>query len=314
MTATSRTPATESAADAASPHHVGRVLLDPPMVWINGAPQPPDAVHVSARDRGLTLADGLFETMRAQGGIVFRFEHHIARLQHGLAALGIPAPPDLRDWVLRAVRAAGTSRSSVRITVTRGVGPAGLAPPGDVHPTTIVTVGPLPALPPSVYEDGLSAHVASGRRNERAATAGLKTIAYTDSVAALLEAHRAGADEALFLDTDDHCSEATASNLFVWTGSILLTPPRTCGALPGITRAVIFELAPALGLPAAERVFGVDDLLAAEEAFLTSTLRGVAPLVRVGTQRIGRGTPGHHTRRIAAAYRALVDEECAASG
>jgi branched-chain amino acid aminotransferase len=143
-------------------------------------------------------------------------------------------------------------------------------------------------------------------------TAGLKTLAYVDSVAGLLEARRAGADEALFLDTEGHCSEATASNLFAWTGAALMTPPLSCGVLPGITRETVIELAGAEGLPVAERAFTLDELLAAEEAFFTSSLRGIAPLVRIGPKPIGGATPGPVTRRLAAAYLALVDRECSA--
>ena len=173
-------------------------------------------------------------------------------------------------------------------------------------------MNPPPVFPAAVYDIGLTAHVASGRRNERAMTAGLKTLAYTDAVAALLEARRAGADEALFLDTEGHCSEATSSNLFAWTGTTLVTPPVSCGALPGITRAAVLELASALGVPRAERVIGLDELLSAKEAFLTSSLRGLAPLVRVDAHPIGRGMPGAMTRQLAEAYAALVARECGA--
>ena len=117
------------------------------------------------------------------------------------------------------MRASGGRDASIRLTVTRGIGPAGVPPPDDPHPTVIVAVNPLPVFPAAIYDVGLTAHVASGRRNERAMTAGLKTLAYADAVAAWLEARRAGADEALFLDIEDHCSEATSSNLFVWTDS-----------------------------------------------------------------------------------------------
>ena len=124
-------------------------------------------------------------------------------------------------------------------------------------------------------------------------TAGLKTLAYVDAVAGLLEARRAGADEALFLDTEGHCSEATASNLFIWTGAELVTPPLSCGVLPGITREAVLELATLRGTrQSAERAFGLDELLAADEAFLTSSLRGVAPLVRVGARADWPRPPG----------------------
>jgi branched-chain amino acid aminotransferase len=294
---------------AGSLAHAGIGQVD--AVWVNGEPLASDSVHVSARDRGLTLADGVFETMRVRNGRVFRLERHLARLSEALAVLGIPAPPEIRDWVLAAVRASGAD-AGVRLTVTRGIGAGGIAPPQRPRPTVILSLSARPQFPPSTYEAGLTAHVASGRRNERAMTAGLKTLSYTDAVAGLLEAQRAGAEEALFLDTEEHCSEATASNLFVWTGRVLLTPPVSCGALPGITRATILELARTEKMELSERAFGLDDLLSGQEAFLTSSLRGIAPLVRVNGTPIGAGRPGPLTQRVSAAYAALVERECGA--
>lgn len=281
-----------------------------PAIWVNGERQPAGAWHVSGRDRGFTLADGLFETMRIRRGRVFRLDRHLARIERSLATLKIPVPPQLREWVRAAL--SGDGDASLRLTVTRGVGAPGVPPPVDVHPTVIVAVNPLPLFPASLYEEGLTAHVASGRRNEHAMTAGLKTLAYTDAVAALLEARGAGAEEALFLDTASHCSEATASNLFIVSGGAIVTPPISCAALPGITRAAVLELARAAAVPAAERAFGLEELLRADEAFLTSSLRGLAPLVRVGGRRIGSGRPGDTTRRLAAAYAEVVERECGA--
>ena len=283
------------------------------MIWVNGERVPADGPHVSARDRGLTLADGLFETMRAHGGTVFRLDRHLARLRRGLAKLEIPAPAELREWVTAAVRAAELREAAVRLTVTRGVGPGGVAPHDDVRPTAVIAVNPMPAFPASIYEVGLSAHVASGRRNEYAMTTGLKTLAYADSVLALLEARRSGADEALFLDVEGHCSEATASNLFMWIDNQLMTPPVTCGALPGITREAVLELARDFGMPAVEQPFALAELQRAEEAFLTSSLRAIAPLVTVGGEPIGDGRPGPVAGRFAEAYASLVARECDAA-
>jgi branched-chain amino acid aminotransferase len=145
-------------------------------------------------------------------------------------------------------------------------------------------------------------------------TSGLKTLAYVDAVAALLEARRAGADEALFLDTEGHCSEATASNLFIWSGAELVTPPLSCGVLPGITREAVVELARSEGLPVVERAVELDELLSADEAFLTSSLRGVAPLVRIDTDPIGQTKPGHWARQLGSGYLALVGLECGLVG
>jgi branched-chain amino acid aminotransferase len=281
-----------------------------PQFWVNGVPNTSGSAQISVSDRGLTLADGLFETMRARNGEVFRLGQHLARLEAGLVALDFPVPRTLDRSVLDAVSAAGGGDVSIRLTVTRGIGPAGLAPPADVRPTVIVAVVAMPEFPAALRRDGLRAHVASGRRNQRSMTAGLKTVAYTDSVAALLEARRFGADEALMLDTDGHCSEATASNLFALVDGILATPPVSCGALPGITREVVFELAATLGLRTQEQVIELDALGGAGEAFLTSSIRGIAPLVHLGDRAIGSGRPGEITRRLIDAYAALVLGEC----
>jgi len=135
---------------------------------------------------------------------------------------------------------------AIRVTVTRGISAAGAARLVNMRPTVIVSVDLMPVFPAAVYEAGLTAQVVSGRRNERFITVGLKTLSYTDAIAGTVEARRAGADEALFLDTEAHCCEAAASNLFIWTGRALVTPPLSCGPLPGITRATVVDLAGSL--------------------------------------------------------------------
>ncbi|HTM02782.1 MAG TPA: aminotransferase class IV [Vicinamibacterales bacterium] len=284
-----------------------------PFVLINGEPAGSDVRTISARDRGLTLADGLFETMLVRNGRVFRRSQHLTRLADGLRRLAIPEPREIDDWITEALLLSGGLDASIRLTVTRGPGPGGLPPPPRAHPTVIVAINPMPRFPASLYEKGLRAIVASGRRNQRSITAGLKTLAYTDSVAAWIEAQQAGADEAIFLDTDDHCSEATAGNLFACENDVLLTPPIACAALPGITRATIVEAAATFGITVREEPIALDQLRAASEVFITSSLRGIAPLTSLDGRPIGTGMPGRVTRRLSTAYAAIVDEECAAT-
>jgi branched-chain amino acid aminotransferase len=282
-----------------------------PFVAINGVAA--DAPSISVRDRGFTLADGLFETMRVQHGQVFRLARHLERLAGGLNRLKIPLDADLREWVTSAITQSGAIDASIRLTVTRGIGPAGLQPPETALPTVIVALNPMPSFPASIYEHGLRAVIASGRRNPRAMTAGLKTLSYTDAVVAWLEAERAGADEAILLDTDDHCSEATASNLFALYEGQLWTPPTRCAALPGVTRDAVLELARGFGIAIREEPFGLDRLTAAQEVFLTSSLRGIAPVTSLDGRPVGSGAPGEITQRVAFAYAMLVDRECATS-
>ena len=250
--------------------------------------------------------------MKARNGKVFRLDQHLMRLEGALRALSIPVPPELREWVDAAIDAAHVPEASVRLTVTRGVAAGGVAAPADPSPTVVVAVSPPPAFGKSIYETGLTAQVASGRRNEFSTTAGLKTLAYTDSVAALIDARKAGADEALFLDTAGHCSEASASNLFAVINGRLTTPPTSCAALPGITRAAVMEIAGGLGAPVDERPFDLRELEASTGAGLTSSLRGIAPLVSVNGAPLGSGKPGPITRQVMTAYAALVTRECGA--
>ena len=282
------------------------------IVWVDGRRLPSDGAHISARDRGFTLADGVFETMKARGGRVFRLDRHLARLEGALRTLSIPVPSEVREWVDAALQAAHAPDASVRITVSRGVAAGGVPPQAESIPTVVITVAPPPAFGSAIYDVGLRARVASGRRNEFAMTAGLKTLAYIDSVAAMIEARNAGADEVLFLDTQGHCSEASASNLFAVVNGRLLTPPISCAALPGITRAAVIELAGTLDRPVDEQPIDMRALLTASEAFLTSSLRGIAPLVEVDGQPLGDGTPGPITRQLSTAYAALVSRECGA--
>jgi branched-chain amino acid aminotransferase len=279
---------------------------------VDGTRLPSEGAHISARDRGFTLADGVFETMKSRNGKVFRLERHLARMDAALRALAIPVPAELREWVDSAIAAAHAPEASIRLTVTRGIAPGGVVAPADPIPTVVVTVAPPPAFGLAIYEDGLTAHVATGRRNEHSMTAGLKTLAFTDSIAAMLEARRDGADEALFLDTDGHCSEATASNFFAMIDGRLATPPTTCAALPGITRAAVIELAAGLGLRVDDRPIEIAKCKFATEAFLTSSLRGIAPLVRLDGQAVGTGKPGPVTRQVMTAYAELVSRECGA--
>ena len=299
-------------APGSSGWNVGR---GPTMIWVNGHRMSADSLHLSALDRGFTFADGVFETMRVYDGHAFRLDAHIRRLSNATSAVGIPLPTDIGDVVTRAVveaSASGLREASVRLTVSRGVGSPGLAPPASPQPTIVLAIAPPPAFSPEIYANGVTVHVASGRRNERAMTAGLKTIAFTDSVLALAEALAAGADDAIFLDTEGHVSEATSSNVFIAAADskALVTPPLSCGALPGITRAAVIELASALGLDVEVRPIEHDELLASREVFLTSSLRAIAPAVSIDGRSVGDGKPGSLTRRVMEAYAALVSREC----
>ncbi|MBA2682920.1 MAG: aminotransferase class IV [Gemmatimonadaceae bacterium] len=282
------------------------------MFWLNGVERSVDDPQLSPLDRGFTLADGLFETMRATNGVIFRLDAHLDRLCIGARILGIPIPPTLRDHVAasaRAAFAAGYVHASVRLTVTRGPAPPGLAPPPHSAPTIALAISPL--SPPQSPRPIVAA-MASARRNEYALTSGIKTLSYTESVLALAQAKLAGADDAIFLDTSGHIADATASNLFAFIGDTLVTPALSCGVLPGITRAVVLDLAQTLGVNTSEREIPEAEIALATEIFLTSSIREIAPVVRISTTAIGSGRCGPLTQKLIDAYAALVREECGA--
>lgn len=285
-----------------------------PLVWIDGRRADPSQAGISPLDRGFTLADGLFETMRAYHGTVFRLEPHLRRLTAGAGVLGFAIPDDVPATIAAAqtaIRDAGWPDAALRLTITRGAGPRGLAPPEHIAPTVVLAVHAL-APPEPLAARCVRVRTAAARRNEFAATAGVKTLAYVESVVALSHARAAGADDAIFLDTAGHLSEATASNLFVVTGATIRTPPLACGVLPGITRAVVLELASSIGLMAREEVLRPDDLAAAGEAFLTSSIRELAPIEQVDGRPMPNGAPGPVTVRLAGAFADLVARETGA--
>jgi branched-chain amino acid aminotransferase len=282
-------------------------------VYVDGRLLAAAEAVVPVTDRGFTLGDGLFETMRVAGGVVFRFSAHLARLRSSAGRIGLPLPHALEDAVTSTVAANRIVDGAVRLTVTRGDAAPGLRTPERSVPRLVVAA--YEYRPSStVYEAGVRALIASGRVNERGAAAGLKHTGYMEAILAQREAEAAGVAEAILLDGRGRLAEAASANLFLVRGDRLLTPSLVCGVLPGITRAAVLELAPPLGIPTGEELLAPELLADCQEAFLTSSLRGIVPLVEVDGQKIGTGSPGALTRRLANAYRALVRLETAHAG
>lgn len=281
-------------------------------VWISGRLVSDEQAVIGALDRGFTLGDGLFETLRFYGGAPFRLQAHLSRLAAGLTRIGIRLDWDLVAAVDQTIAASRLDNGVVRITVSRGPG-SGVLPPDPERPTMVINAREHQA-DPSWRERGLRAAIASGRLNEHAATAGLKRTAYLDAVVAAREARRRGFDDALWLDTSGHVAEALTSNVFFVRGRELATPPFGCGILPGITRAAVLEIASSLGLAVRETVLVPDELFGADEAFLTSSLREIAPLVALEGRLVGDGRPGPLTRAVTDAFDDLVRQETGGPG
>jgi len=281
-----------------------------PGCWVNGRAVDPRTPALTVFERGFLFADGVFETIRASRGIMIQLDAHIDRLFVGLERLRIPVPPHLDETLSdaeRALRASGED-ASVRLVVARGAAP-GLLPTAVTDSTCVLIIHPLPPIPNEVYSRGLSTIVAAGRRNDRSATAGLKTLAFTDHIAALLEARERGADDAILLDAPGHVVEGSTSNIFVVIRDEIYTPPLSCGILPGITRAAVMTIVSRWNGAVQDRILVPSDLTAADEIFLTSSLRGIAPVASVDGTPVGSGGPGTVTQRIMAEYEQMVADE-----
>jgi branched-chain amino acid aminotransferase len=263
-------------------------------VWLDGHLVDEEAASVSASDRGFLLGDGVFETLRVYAGEPFALDEHLARLRASAAVMRIPVPDDLEAAAHEVLRANELSEARMRITITSGSGPAGLAR-GAGTPTALVVTLPLTAWPPVA-----TAIVSRFRRDEDSPLAGVKKTSLAQSVIALAEAHDAGADDALVLNVAGNLCEATTANVFLVKDEVAATPPLDAGCLAGITRAHVLELG------AEERTISADDLLQAGEAFLTSSTREVQPLVAIDGRPVGTGEPGPITKRLADAYSELV--------
>lgn len=266
--------------------------------YVNGSLLPAGSAAISAHDRGFLLGDGLFETLCAVEGRPLYLAPHLARLTHGANVLGLPLPDQttlttaLTDTL--AANDLTTGHAILRLTVTRGVGPRGLAPPAACHPTVVVTAQAHSAAPASA----LRAVSAPFRLDATSPLAGLKTLNYLPQVLVRQAALAAGADDGIFLNHQGNLVEACASNLFWVHGGELFTPALSCGPLPGVIRARVLALAADNGLLAHQGVFPPAALLAADEAFLTNSVQGIVPLIWFDGRAVGHGRPGPITAHL----------------
>ena len=275
------------------------------IVWIDGELLDLHDARISPLDRGLTVGDGVFETLRVYDGVPFAWRRHTERLAHSAAGLGLtlPDPVLLRSAADAVIAANGLREARLRVTVTGGEGPPGSSRAGAI-PRALMVAVPFEPSPTTTR-----AAIAPWTRNERSATAGLKTISYAANVRALAYAQERGADEALFANTSGNLCEATGSNVFVVQDGVALTPPPSAGCLLGVTRGLLLELAPSCGVAAREADLPMSALSSVSEVFLTSTTREVQALDTLVDQTLGDrplDAPGPVALCLAAAFRDLV--------
>jgi len=280
------------------------------IVSVDGIIGPVESAKVSIFDRGFLYGDSVYEVIRSYDGVPFELERHLNRLQSSAERIAMKIPVTLAQlesevWATHA--ASGNADSYLRVVVTRGSGPIGLdIALADDQRRFVVAKDLKEIRPPEEdYERGIKIALVDVRRNLRTALdPQAKTGNYLNSVMALVEARRMGAAEAIMLDHQEHITEGASSNIFVVVGDVLLTPPLEAGILMGITRSVVLALARANGIKVLELPLTATVLFDADEAFITSSIREIMPVLSVNDRVLGNGEPGPMVREI----RTLFDD------
>ena len=279
------------------------------LVWLNGRFVPARDARVSALDRGLLHGDGAYDTWRTYGGLPFAVAAHLRRLADAARVLGLPSPGPAAAWERRSRILLARNRlgdSAVRLTITRGAAGEALVPDRRVRPTFLLIARRLPATLVRQRERGVAAVALPFPRDAGPPWGGLKLIGHASAVVGRRVAARRGADEAIYVTPGGEVTEGITSNLFLVERGALVTPPRDAGILPGVTRAIVLDLARRSGIAVHEERVTVARLRRAREVFLTASTIEVLPVVRVDGRTVGGGRPGELTRRLQEAFSARV--------
>jgi branched-chain amino acid aminotransferase len=281
-------------------------------IYIDGKFYAEADAKVSVFDHGLLYGDGIFEGIRFYNGRVFRLEEHLERLWDSARSILLEIPMSQRamtEALLETIRQNDLREGYIRLIVTRGVGNLGLNPEQCKAPSVIIITAQIALYPEAVYRNGLSVVTCATRRtNPSALNPAVKSLNYLNNVMARIEANLANADEALMLNDEGNVAECTADNVFIVKRGQIFTPPITAGALRGITRSVVFEIAAETGIRVTEADITRHDVFIADEAFLTGTAAEIIPVVKADGRPIGTGKPGPITARMIARFREMTRE------
>ncbi len=295
----------------------------PSLVNIDGVLLPPSQATISVFDRGFLYGDSVYEVVRTYGGAPFELGAHLGRLAHSAERIGLALPwdaPRTAAEIDRTLSAAtgddppepdaapwNVGERYIRVVMTRGAGEIGLDPALAVDPRAILIVRPVHGPPMSAYTEGVKCCVVGVQRNApEALDPSAKTGNYLSHVLAVREARAAGAHEAIMLDHDGFVTEGSTSNVFIVREGTVVTPPLAAGILEGVTRNIVLALAGEAGLPVREEALRPADLAGADEVFITSTVREIVSVVRLGDRTLGAGRPGPVAARLHAAFRRRV--------
>ena len=279
-------------------------------VYIDGKYLDERHAKVSVFDHGLLYGDGIFEGIRAYNGRVFKLKEHIDRLFSSAKAILLEIPlshAELMKATVATIRANKLRDCYVRLIITRGIGTLGLNPRSCKKPSVIIIAGKIQVYPAELYARGMDIVTVPTTRNLHSAlNPAIKSLNYLNNILAKIEANNAGVEEAVMLNSEGFVAECTADNLFIVKDGKLFTPPLSAGALYGITRQTVMELAEQSGVAVSEPNLTRYDLFNADECFLTGTGAEIMPVIKIDGRVIGTSKPGPLTRKLVTEYHALT--------
>jgi branched-chain amino acid aminotransferase len=283
-------------------------------VWLNGKVLPAGEARLSVFDRGILLGDGVYETLRAHAGRVFRWEEHCKRLEGSLRAARIELPfpaSSLQEAIAACLAANRLQEARIRLTVTRGEGDPGFEMMPHSRPNVVIAASEWRPLPERKYEEGIRTIIATIRQTGKdSLSPALKSISRIHLVLARLEAAEQGAQEAILLGSDSRVREGTASNVFLVKDRKMRTPSLDSGILEGVTRAVVLEVASEAGIACEEGPVLPGDLSDADEIFFTNTSWGALPAGWLDSKPVGRGGAGPVALEMKRRVSEVMAREC----
>lgn len=284
------------------------------VVYLNGQFVSKEEAKVSIFDHGYLLGDGIFETLRSYGGVIFKLEEHLQRLFNSANYMMLTIPRskiELTDLAYQALEKSSLRDAYLRITVSRGVGERGINPDFCKEPTLSIIVKEVPEYPPESYTAGIETMIVSIRKmSHESLSPQIKSCNYQNNILAKIELNQRGLIEGFLLNHEGYLAEGTVSNVFIVKNGNIMTPSPACGCLEGITRQTVIELTQKeLQLNVQETQLTRYDLYTADECFITNTIMELMPVVNVDGRVVGNGQPGVLTRQIHTLFQALTRSE-----
>lgn len=279
-------------------------------VFLNGNLVDKDDAKITVFDHGLLYGDGVFEGIRSYGGLVFKLKQHLDRLFESANFIELKIPmtkEELTEAVVKTLKANKLRDAYIRLVVTRGVGDLGLDPRKCKSATVFIITDKIVLYPKEYYENGLFIIIANTRRNIKGAlNPQIKSLNYLNNILAKIEAIKEDREEAIMLSHDGYVAECTGDNIFVAKSGKLITPEPDIGALRGVTRQAVIDLASEEGIEVKEELMKPEGLYEADECFLTGTAAEIIPVTKIDGHVIGSGKPGKITNRLLERFKELT--------